>query len=602
MNIINKIKEKINSKLKKDRFLLPVILISGLFFIITSVLPFFQNNQEFLKFFSPDENANYIFSKLYKETGNLYFFEKYNLIADDIIIPRSYFSWQGVVKPVSFLGMIIIYGKIASIFGLGVIPFLTSFFAAIALFFYYLIIKKILGNKVGFISFLLLFSFPVFIYYSTRSMFHNILFLSFIIIAVYFLINLLEKRPIKKNNFLLKNISLEQKNNYFKKLFKFDFVYSALAGLFIGLAIGTRASELIWLVPAGLILLILKYKKLSFFRLAIFFSFIFLALMPIFYNNQVLYNSPFYGGYYEMNKSIEGISQASSGMFKSFFTGHFNEIKNLAKSIFDTIFYFGFHPRQSLNMFNEYCLKMFWWILGPAILGLLYLFFKQKNNFKKIMPYGISWLVLSSILIIYYGSWKFVDNPDPTRFTIGNSYTRYWLPIYIGVLPFTAIFVQNFSKLISWIKNKKIFNFLSCFLKISLVIIIMILSFKFVYSGSEEGLKYYFNKTRVAKQEVSVLLEITEDNSVIITEYHDKFLFPERKVIVGKFNDNKMNLQYYNLSKYIPVYYYNFTLPENDLEYLNNRRLKEFGMEINLVQDINEVFSLYEINRIEDSN
>lgn len=602
MNNINKIKVRISTSFKEDRFLLSVILISGLFFVIVSILPFFQNNQGFLKFFSPDENANYIFSRLYQDTGDLYFFEKYNSIADDIIIPRSYFSWQGVVKPVSFLGMTIIYGKIASIFGQGVIPFLTPFFAAIALFFYYLIIKKTFGNKIGFVSFLLLFSFPVFIYYSARSMFHNVLFLSFFIIAIYFLINLLEKKPSKIKNFFLKNISLEQRNNYLKELFKFDFIYSALAGLFIGLAIGTRASELIWLAPAGLILLALKYKKISFFRLAIFFSFIFLALMPVLYNNQVLYNSPFYGGYYEMNKSIEGISQASGGIIKSFFTGHINEIKNLAKSIFNTIFYFGFHPRQSLNMFNEYCLKMFWWLFGPAVIGMVYLFFKQKNNFKKILPYGISWIILSLILIIYYGSWKFVDNPDPNRFTIGNSYTRYWLPIYIGIIPFAAIFIQNFSKLISWIKNEKIFNFLSWFLKVFLIVVIMFLSLRFVYIGSEEGLKHYFNKTRIAQQEVNTLLEITENNAVIITEYHDKFIFPERKVIVGRFNDNEVNYRYYSLSKYIPVYYYNFTLPENDLEYLNDRRLKEFGMEIKLIRNINETFSLYKINRTEDNN
>ncbi|HOZ53087.1 MAG TPA: glycosyltransferase family 39 protein [bacterium] len=598
MNIVNKIKVKF----REDRFLLPVILVSGLFFVMTSILPFFQNNQEFLKFFSPDENANYIFAQLYQDRGNLHFFEKYNLIADDIIVPRSYFSWQGVVKPVSFLGMTIIYGEVANIFGSGVIPFLTPLFAAIALLFYYLIIKKMFGDKVGFFSFLLLFSFPVFIYYSARSMFHNILFLSFIIISIYFLLSLLESNPSKIKNFLLRDISLKQKNNYFKKLFGFDFVYSALAGLFLGLAIGTRASELIWLAPAGLVLLIFKYKKISFFRLAIFFSFIFLALMPVLYNNQVLYNSPFYGGYYEMNKSIEGISQASGGILKSFLSGHVNEIKNFAKSIFNTIFYFGFHPRQSLSMFNEYCLKMFWWLFGPAIIGLIYLFFKQKAIFRKVLPYGISWVILSLILVVYYGSWKFVDNPDPTRFTIGNSYTRYWLPIYIGVIPLTAVFLHNISKLISWIKNKKIFNFLSYWLGIFLVVGMIGLSLRFVYIGSEEGLKHYFNKTKIAKQEVLALLEITENDSVIITEYHDKFLFPERKVIVGRFNDNNMNYNYYKLTKYIPVYYYNFTLPEADLEYLNHRRLKEFGMKIELIKNINENFSLYKINRIENIN
>jgi len=581
-----KIVSKIIENFKEDKFLLPVLICCFIFFILVSILPFFQIKQGFLKFFSPDENANYIFTQLYQETGDLSFFEKYNLVSEDIVKPRSYFSYLGIIKPVSFLGMIIIYGNMAKVFGSGLIPFLTPIFASLALFFYYLLIKLLFGSKNAFISFLLFFSFPVLIYYSARSMFHNVLFLSFFIIALYFLVLLQKKKiPILKLN----------RKNYYREIFCKDFVYSILGGLFLGLAVGVRSSELIWLLPAGFLFFILNIKKFNWSRILMILSGFFLALLPVLYYNQFLYGSPFFGGYREMNTSIETISQASGGFFKSFFSGNFEEAGKMVKSIFDTFFYFGFYPKQSLIMFFRYCAQMFWYIFIPAIIGFFCFLFCDHKKFKKVWTYGLSWLLLSLILIFYYGSWKFVDNPDPHSFTIGNSYTRYWLPIYIGLFPLVSAFVLEIRRIFGFIKKTRVKKIAANLLSSFLLIIIMFLSFRFVYAGSEEGLKHYFLKSNEAQTEVREILALTETNAVIITEYHDKFLFPERKVIVGCFDDNNMNKNYYNLVKYLPVYYYNFTLPEKDMNYLNNRRLINFNLKIELVRNIDDTFSLYRL-------
>lgn len=590
MNILEKIIEKIRSIYEKDKFLFIVIFFSFVFFLLASILPYYQKEQGFLKFFSPDENANYVFTKLYAQTDALSIFEKYNLIAEDIVSPRSYVSSFGFIKPVSFLGMTIVYGQIAKFIGVGVIPFLTPFFASLALVFYYLLIRRFFGKKNALVSFLLLFSFPVLLYYSARSMFHNVLFLSFLIIALYFLSSLFERGVSSPK---------KHKEEYIKRLFKVDFLFAALSGLFFGLAIAVRSSEVIWLFLAALPFVVFKYRKLSFFRLSVFLSFFVLALIPVFYHNQILYDSPFYGGYLEMNRSIEEIGQAGGGIVRSFFLGSFNDVKILSKSIFNTVFYFGFFPRQSLEMFDRYFIKMFWYLFWPSIFGLFYLFIKERKKIKKLTPYIFSWLIASAFLILYYGSWKFVDNPDPSRFTIGNSYTRYWLPIYIGFLPLVSYFVLNIGNIFSFLKNKKIYLYSKNLASLIVLSSLIFLSFNFVYKGSEEGLRHYFNKLDVAKQEVKAVIELTESNSVIITEYHDKFLFPERKVIVGLFNDNNMNENYYKLVNHLPVYYYNFSFPEKDLNYLNDRRLREFGLQIYLVKDINETFSLYRLTKIE---
>ncbi|MFA5644078.1 MAG: hypothetical protein WC928_00930 [Patescibacteria group bacterium] len=587
MKKIEKFFREFNNKLTGKLHLVLVLFFCLVFFFLASILPYQQEKNDFIKFLSPDENANYIFAKLYQKNNSLSFFEKYNLLAEDVIKPRSYFSHNGELKPVSFLGIIIIYGGLAKVFGTGIIPFLTPFFATVGLFFYYLLMKLFFGPKNGLVSFFLLFSLPVLFYYSTRSMFHNVLFLTFFIIGLYFFSYLIQKKPIK--------YQAVSKKDYYKKIFSFDFIYASLAGIFMGLTIAVRSSELVWLLPAGLLFLILKWKNIKFFRLSIFFSFIVLTLLPIFYNNQILYNSPFYGGYYEMNKSLEDISQASGGILKSIFSGHLGDIKDFSETIFNTVFYFGFNPIQSLKMFFRYGVQMFWYLFWPALLGFIYLLAFGRKILFKIWPYILSWVLLSLILVFYYGSWRFVDNPDPKSFTIGNSYTRYWLPIYIGLIPLASFFILNLAKIFFFLRNKKALQIINIVIPIMAVVLFSFLSFKFVYSGSEEGLNRYSTNLQNAKAEVERVLLLTENNSVIITEYHDKFLFPERKVIVGRFNDDNMVRNYYNLSRYLPIYYYNFTFPEKDFNYLNNRRLINFDLGIELVENVNDTFSLYKL-------
>lgn len=584
MNYLNQVKNSFLDKFRSDRFLLPVIVFCLIFLILSSVLPFFQVKQDFLKFFSPDENANYIFTKLYQESGQLSFFEKYNVIAEDVIRPRSYFSHLGLIKPVSFLGLIIFYGQTAKILGPGIIPFLTPIWASLALFFYYLLIRKLFDSRHAFISFLLFWSFPVWLYYSSRSLFHNVLFLSFFIIGLYFLVACLsrEKPQLKKDE--------PDRSSYYRSLRR-DWLEAGLSGIFLALAVGVRTSELIWLLPAGLLLLGLNFKRLSIWRVFIMLSGFFLAWLPIGYYNQVLYDSPFYGGYREMNHSLETVVQAGGGFLKSFFSGHLSEAGDLISSIFNTVFYFGFYPRQSLFMFFKYGPEMFWYIFLPAVAGAVGLCFLDRTRLKKIWTYVSAWLLAALILLLYYGSWKFTDNPDPNSFTIGNSYTRYWLPIYIGLFPLAACFILAVKK------NIQRLNPLAAkLIAVLMTLFIILLSFRFVYSGSAEGLKYYFAKSREARQEVQEILALTESQAVLITEYHDKFLFPERKVIVGRFDDNNMIKNYQRLLHYLPLYYYNFSLPDKDFNYLNDRRLKEFDLKIDLVREINSDFSLYRLS------
>ncbi|MFA4942481.1 MAG: glycosyltransferase family 39 protein [Patescibacteria group bacterium] len=547
-----------------------VLILAIIFVLGTSSYNLANQRADYVKFSSPDETANYFFAKVYAQTGSLAVFENYNLYASDIVHPRSFRSDWGILKPVSFLGIILIFGTLAKVIGLGLIPFLTPIFGAIGIIFFYLLINKLFSNRrIALISATLLTFFPVYVYYSARSMFHNILFIVLTIIAFYFLVSLLEKKL--------------PRTKFFSWSFNWlDFVYSALAGSIFGLAVMTRASELLWLAPALFIVFIFYFRRFNIFRLIILISSFILALLPMAYWNQALYGSFSSGGYTEMNQSITSI--VTAGNTSSSWIEAIKKVGNL-------IFYFGFKPRQSLAMFYNYVVLMFPWLSALAVLGFVWLLGDFRKFKKKYLVYLLAWMLLSLILILYYGSWRFTDNPDPRRFTIGNSYTRYWLPVYLGAIPLAAYFIDRFSRFLS----RKI-GVLRGGLSLVIVFAISIYSIIFVMFGSEEGLVNVTYSNRVDRDLYEQVITLTPAQSVIITKYHDKVLFPERRVLMGSFTDDQMNNLYLKLAKVAPLYYLNFQFEPKDLDYLKTRKLPQFGLDIELVKVINKDFALYRLS------
>ena len=578
-------------------FVLAILVV--IFFIGASSFNYFTQKGGFIKWLSPDETANYNFAKLYAQGGGLEIFEKYNLYADDIIRPRSVRSDHGVLKPVSFLGVILIYGKIAGLIGYKILPYLTPLFASVGIIFYYLLIKKIFGRTKALISALLLASFPPYIYYSARSMFHNVLFVALLIMGLYFGVlmaknysmGVIARSGATKQSLMARIIDCFA-SLAITKIRIVGLFFAALSGFFIGLAVITRASELLWIAPMLIILWLFNIRKIGIAKLLVFLSFLFLTFLPVFYWNKILYGSFWMGGYPEMNQSIAGITSAGSDLVKTAVVGNFSQGRELLEKIKNYVFHFGLYPRQSLKMTYFYFAQMFYWIFIPACLGFLLFFSRIKHWRKKHAAYVFSYFIISLILLFYYGSWEFHDNPDVKSRTIGNSYTRYWLPVYLGAFPFVSLFLIRLTNLF-----KK--NYLISAARILAIAGIFFISISFVMFGSEEGLiRSYWNQ-RAAKAEYDKVLNLTEGNAVIITRYHDKLFFPERKVIVGLFNDDNMVEQYAKLAELIPVYYYNFTFPEKDFKYLNERRLPPAGLGIMEVKKITDDFTLYRLMRMD---
>ena len=568
------------------------------FFVATSLFNYTTQSADYVKFLSPDETANYFFARQYAETGSISVFEPANLVAEEIVHPRSIRSDNGWLKPVSFLGIILIYGQIASWLGTAVIPFLTPFFAALGIIFFYAFVRKLFGRQPALISAFLLASFPVYFFYTARSMFHNVLFIVFLIAGSYFLLLSLPSRTSIKRKFWSWHLSSKDLLTYF---------FSLLVGLMFGAAIGARSSELLWLGPVLFVAWIFYARRLGLTRLVLMIGGLILALLPIFYWNQILYSSPFFGGYGEMNRSLTEISQVSGQFLQSSVRGDFSYYHSAATVLVNNIFYFGYQPYQSLKMFFYYVPKMFPLLCSFVFVGFLIFIYKIIQRPKRgAYLYLLSWLILSVILVFYYGSWHFNDNPDPKRFTIGNSYTRYWLPMYIMAIPLASLFIVSFSRFIaslSWPKldlelQRRWRRFLATGLMIILSSFLVVQSLLFTLFGSEEGLATLYYNHFADRDNARAITDLTEDQSIIVTQYHDKQLFPERKVVNALLTNDTVNQSLGQALRFYPVYYYNFVFPEKDLRYLNERRLPQFGFTINPIVHRGQ-FALYRLEKIE---
>jgi len=594
--------------LKKSINLVIIGFLALAFFIATASFNALTQDINYIKWSSPDETANYFFASRWAETGQLAFFDQAALVGNNLVMPRSVRNDQGAIKPVSFLGLILIYGSLASFLGVAIIPFLTPLFAALSIILFYFIVRRLFGSRVALWSAFLLATFPVYIYYTARSMFHNVLFIVLLLVAVYLFIVALGRdyEKLEENKLPVKFLQWR-----FPWSFWGELLLSFFSGLFVGLALITRTSEILWLAPIFFFILIFYGRRLGWTKIVLMLIGLALPLVPIAYYNQILYGSFWHGGYNEMNCSLDTIAQSGGDFWQLAAQGDFSSFRNYFSQIFSQVFYFGFNFRQSVLMFIHYVIDMFPILFYGGVVGALILVGQMFRRFeKKYLFYLLGWFVFSVILIFYYGSWKFNDNPDLSHFTIGNSYTRYWLPVYLGFIPLFSLALVRISRaLTQWGNNKKnptsdkrlrLQAVFSLALQVIVVMIVSISSLFFVLYGSEEGLVYLYHNSLAEKVNTATVLSLTEPDSVIITRYYDKFFWPERRVIMGNIPTEEIFSAAAKLVKYYPVYYYSFYLNEADVNYLNERKLPPYNLSINLIQKTNLQSGLYQLKHVEE--
>jgi hypothetical protein len=444
-----------------------LVLLGVVFFVIYSFLSLTAPP----KFLSPDESVNYFFSKLYAESGTLTYTEELNEIASGIIHPRSTVYINGHVAPGSFSGMCVIYGTFGTLND-GLILYLTPLVAVIGVLVFYNLVQIYFGRKKAMVSSLLLFVFPPYWYFASRSMFANMLALVFVLAGMLYL-----SRGI-----------LGSENSGGKSYPNF-----ILAGLFLGLSLFTRLDYLLIVLPFLAIMLIklLKERQLTakMGHLLILLASMMIPLLTFF-----VLNKDIYGGYFaslsDITFSGEAILDTAPWEFSALLMA-----KNFVKFLL--------------------ILLAMWSIIG--LLGVIHQFRIWRSSEQiKANTYMLTWFLIFVIICFYYLGGDFYGAEHPFLFpSLSASYVRYLLPLYVLGVPFVAVFLGK-------LKDK-------IFARV-ILITLLVISFVQVVATDGQSLSYLYIKEHDYMSENDRLSCITEPDSVILCQYLDKLIFPERRV------------------------------------------------------------------------
>ena len=495
--------------MKKKRiifYFLVILALAGFFYLYNYLN--IHNSSQPLIFNSPDETANYYFSELFAETGQLRQASPLLEISNEIH-PRSINGINNYLVPNSFIGICLIYGSLAKIFGNWLIIYLTPLMAILGVLFFYLLIKKLFTKKIALLSALMLLILPSYWYFSSRGMMHNILFIDLFIIALYFMVSAI---PKNKN------------------------LYYLLSFLFLAGALIVRSSEIIWIAIIFLILLMVYRKKINWKKAGLGFLIILILSLPIIYFNIQNNGSATSMAY------LENIGPETRGIF------HY--IKKV-------ILPFGFHPNNMKFTIFNFIFKLIWWHSIALLIALIFIFIKRKQIEKKHWLYFGLWAIISLFLFIYYGSWLFFDNPNPQAITIGSSYLRYLLPYFVFSIPIIAWGLSKIRFSRKWLNNLIIF-FILGFMFLNSYLIVM--------DCPQEGILKISNDLKIYQNRTNLIIAHTEPNSIILTSRADKYIFPYRQVLYLPKEIYNYN-NFLNLSEEdYPLYYFGFKFNAIELD------------------------------------
>lgn len=501
-------------------------LVLLLFFF--SIL-FFAYSQSEMIFNSPDENANAVFAIQFADDQTLAIQSQYQDFSwVNIVHPRSMIVVSSFIVPVSFLGLSVLSGLFASLFGSWSILLVTPLFAVLAIFAWKQILYRITENeRLSDLGALFLMIHPAFWYYTGRTMMHNVGFVALLILALWFIVC----HPIKSK---------------WKNVLVLDEVF---AGFMLGLAISFRASEAIWVGILVIGLLIWKRKELVLKNIIVFLISAVLILLPFLALNKALYGSMLETGY-----TVEEQSEAGEEVFAY----QNSDVDESLPAPLNLFFPFGVHEMNILHNVWQYGFLLYPWISILSMLGIIFVFKDKRWRPLLIITFGLSaWLVL------VYGSWKFSDNPDASIVTLGNSYVRYWLPLFVLGSLFAGIAVDKIG---SWFKRRDLP--FSQSVPWFIVFLVLLFSARLVIWGDDGFIQTHQNLESFIEKK-NIVLEQTSEDAIIIVDMADKYLFPDRSVIIPLRDEDV----YQAIPKIVdekPLYYFGITLPDADINHLQS--------------------------------
>ncbi len=380
----------------------------------------------------------------------------------------------------------------------------------------------------------LLFGFASFMYYANLSMLHTGLFLALVVGAVYFFMLATEK------------VKLDARHVRF-----------AISGLLFGLAMITRSVEFVWILILIGILLFAYRREL---RLGNILFGVMGCLLPV--ALLLYFNDLTYGKYFTLGYLDNKAGNVLDGLPTEFETSG-SPVWLYLKLIFAP---FGLHLKTILKTVYYYGVEIFYpyFILATAGFVVWLSDYRRGKTNQAQKYFTVFALVMFVWTMMYYGSWVLSDKLVLKNNTIGSSYTRYFLPMYIMFLPYIAYLLK---KLRSLPVNK---NFIVASV---LLIVITLTGFSFytVFYTEGDGLLAQNKVLNQYYEQRAIVFGMTEENALIVNNRADKIFWPGRSVMM--FNlDYSIFPTLAQAPDDLPIYYYSL-MPDKDIDYRNEKNL-----------------------------
>lgn len=530
-------------------------IILLLFFICLMFYPYsYLSWQTDQKFYSPDETANFVFAKQFIEQNRLSFDEPLNRISHNVILPRSVNAIDGKLVPQSFPGMILFYGLLGKIIGLNAVTFISPILALLCVLILYWLMKVIFDKNIAFWSALVLLFLPPFWFNSGKSMLHNTTFIFFLLLGLLLLYQFANQKKV---------------------------IYSALGCFSLGLSLFIRTAELIPIAITLVIFMVLFRKRFNWKALIINFLCFCLPLAGLLALNYWVYSHFFSLGYFSFDQTSTGANQ--------------NTVSQIIDLIRTVLLPFGLNIKNILFQSFEFFLKYLWYIFIPFLVVIIYFIKNWRELSLEKKSYSLITMLITISLVISYGSfwpWGKSGLPVEPTFFIGSPHLRYWLPIFILIIPYAAIFWTDMLAKIFPLKKS-----LTVALSIAIVALIAVCSWQQVFYDPDEGyLKIELDISEFSPRLQNVNNYIPAGSIIVVPEWADRIFFPEFRVVTGMENPQ---LHKYDaiadialLLDYAPIYYYTAS-SEKDLQILTTSKLAAKQSSLEKIADIYKGERLY---------
>lgn len=500
----------------------------------------------------PDELSNYLFARSLALGGTLRIFDPRAAEFFHQIHPRSTTVVDNVLVPIGFPGFIVLldlFGAwFSTLFGVEslniVLLSMTPLLAAITPIFFYSALKRLFHRHVAFVSALLLFIFPGWWYVASRPFQHTIAFLSILILSLA-AFGRWHHHTLQKNADMLRGF---------------------FVGVLAALPLFIRPSEWLWVFALWTILFWHTRRRWRVSAMLSFFAGV-VSVGIIFFSVQwLVYGQPFGTGYAVPLPSGESGTFFSDPVGVSWWQALFSPFGFSLIHIIKTMYWYAFRlfPLWTLGIVFGMIGSVLWYVWTRRswfhrAAHRLRDFFSavSKPLLTSVwMHYAIAYVIISAWIIAMYGSWWFTDNVAGVV-SIGSSQVRYLLPVFVGGLPFVAL-------VLVWLfRQKAMLTRIGFFL----IAIILFGSSAYQVVFGFEGLAHIRNTIGQYYLWQQELLAVTEEHSVIVTRYADKYLYPHRSVISGLTDVDRTAAVSELLEADIPVYWYDLDVLARDLEY-----------------------------------